>query len=100
PPPPPPPPFSYTPLFRSEVPRLTAREGRHLGDRTPRNAHGQRLGPQARPFAGRARLFRHELGDHRARGFRFGFPVSALQVRHDPDRKSTRLNSSHVKSSY
>src|SRR5690606_40604124 len=98
--PPPPPPFPYTPLFRSEQRLLLTEEvllgAGHDGDRDPaqpvrlldlgeRPAHRLEL-------RGERRLHREErLG--RTHGL--GGDEQPLE-----DRKSTRLNSSHVKISY
>src|SRR5690606_40812811 len=74
--------FPYTPLFRS----LPGRG--HLPAEERQDAHGEGdVGGHRDPPAG--------LGPGRAAGER-----EVDRRRHDQDRKSTRLNSSHVKISY
>src|SRR5690606_41969865 len=66
--------FPYTTLFRSPA----AHQGRHRGPHPPPARHGRQAGQRS--------------GDPRHRG--------QPHRRHAGDRKSTRLNSSHVKISY
>src|SRR5690606_42118561 len=91
-------PFPYTTLFRSHRQRIPGGGGRKR--------------PASAPVAGTLDCFssvdpgsrRHEAGF--ATRVRIGllFPASrsftSLRSCHERDRKSTRLNSSHVKSSY
>src|SRR5690606_40270565 len=91
-PPPRPPPFPYTTLFRSDVrlartnPRRSAQPGqRHLQSRVGAVRDAGRPAPVPGRSAGDP--------DHEA-------PERAPAGNTRPDRKSTRLNSSHVKISY
>src|SRR5690606_41618085 len=89
--PPPPPPFRYTTLFRSQLePSLGVfAERRRAGD------HEVELGPDLRLHLREQDL----LGRRQAQPILPG--ASPLGERTmGRDRKSTRLNSSHVKSSY
>src|SRR5690606_40612706 len=81
------PPFPYTTLFRSAPVRDTGRVGRRLAHR-------------ARLDAGTLR--RERLRDAPALGIdRLRHPRAVgLEAAREVDRKSTRLNSSHVKISY
>src|SRR5690242_21626265 len=70
--------FPYTTLFRSDVPRR---------DRDDEDEHGQWQQPEARP---ERRQAEHVLQVDR----------EVRKHREHPDRKSTRLNSSHMSISY
>src|SRR5690606_40420418 len=92
-PPPRPPLFPYTTLFRSELARaqttakvvLTCRAGNH--NRTKAKIH----------FSD---LVEYHIGPLNTGHVETYFKNRGLGSRHPQDRKSTRLNSSHVKISY
>src|SRR5690349_22203805 len=84
--------FPYTTLFRSNAACRRDRENlARQGDvETPVRRHRERV---------RDRLVR-ERGGEQHRAVRFLAPQEAPDVRRHRDRKSTRLNSSHVEISY
>src|SRR5690606_41179479 len=88
--------FPYTTLFRSR-PRFA-----HRGPVVQVPGHGTDRGPFAHQLlgGGPVRLPAAPAGPAAQHGVpqqRVGVPVESVRV---PDRKSTRLNSSHVKISY
>src|SRR5690606_40224990 len=84
----------YTTLFRSENERLRAREGA-IDQRIEQalQAERKRLEQTRGELAGDRQVTQSLLQELQLR-------LDALAARGAPDRKSTRLNSSHVKSSY
>src|SRR3712207_7280146 len=82
--------FPYTTLFRSireEGPRARRREAA-----ASQGQHAPRPGPNPKPLVGARSVSRR--GYARGGGGRGAWPAG------DPDRKSTRLNSSHANISY
>src|SRR5207302_8516728 len=99
-PPPTPPHFPYTTLFRSE----NHPAGKQPGDDGDRKRnHGQKMRMAGQQIAGAAKpgKERHDRGGVEPGDLRAGTTASVQACfREASDRKSTRLNSSHVKISY
>src|SRR5690606_40611479 len=81
--------FPYTTLFRSHPPVGRGHLNRSAGHRAARTRQPRSDGPPE---------YRTDLGDRPARPTRFG--MNLCRKHFCADRKSTRLNSSHVKISY
>src|SRR5439155_20292524 len=94
------PPFFYNAPATTEIYTLSLHDALpifHTGERGPRLAHRRRYRPSRQPDLRRRR---RPDGDHAGTDPPTGWCGPGDAVRHQPDRKSTRLNSSHVAISY
>src|SRR5690606_41519254 len=92
--------FPYTTLFRSSEPRSILRRLSRQGHAKAQHAVGKGVEQALQGIALLQVLFRHHLGVGLHFGFQCALEVSGKARMVDEDRKSTRLNSSHVKISY